>query len=158
MQFLRPNNSAEASDGLATLTAIGAGLAALVYSANVAEAFVTQAVADYLGYGQIIVGLVIALGYLPALIFLKSRGGQSTGVSAPEGFLNASFRQAAFSAFSLTMAFLIVLSVFDRTVLAQFTAKTAIDLVIVFALTAFAASFFVIQNFSPFGAGTGDEA
>ncbi len=158
MPFSIPHNSAEASDTLATLTAWAASLAALVYSVNIAEVFVTEAVAAYLGYGQILFGLVILLGYLPALIFLKSRGGRPTGASSPEGFLNASFRQAAFSAFSLTIAFLIALSLFDRLILANVTAKTAIDLVVVFALAAFAASFLVIKNFSSFGEAPGDGA
>ncbi len=157
MPFSRPRNSAEASDSLATLTAAGAGLAALVYSVNVVEVFVSEALADLLGYGQILLGLLLLLGYLPALLFLKSRGGRPTGRDSPEGFSNLSFRQATFSAFSLTMVFLIILNVLDNKILAQITAKTAIDLVIVFALTAFAASFFVIDNSSRASFDPGDE-
>lgn len=158
MSFLNPRNPAEASDGLATLTAAATGLAALIYSVNVIEVFVSAATADLLGYAQIAGGVLIVAVFGPMLLFLKSRGGKPAGKPAGGGYLNALFRQAALTAFSLTLAFMIVLSIFDRTVLARLTAQTAIDLVITFALAIFAISFFIIDRFSHVGEGLGDEA
>jgi hypothetical protein len=53
---------------------------------------------------------------------------------------------------------MILLSVFDRTVLARLTAETAVDIVITFALAAFAFTFFVINRVGRFGDEAGDEA
>ena len=157
MSFINPSNSAEASDSLATLTAAAIALAALVYSVNVVEVFVSEATGDLLGHAQIAGALLILAVYGPLLVFLKSRGGRPAGKPSAGGSLNALFRQAGLTAFSLTLVFMIVLSVLNRSVLSHFSAEAAVDLVITFALAAFAVSFFIINRFSRFGDELGEE-
>lgn len=158
MSVLNPRNAAEATDSLASVTAAAVGLAALVYSVNVAETFVPEAASELLGYAQIAGGLLILVVFGPLLILLKARGGRPAGRPSSGGYLSALFRQAALTGFSLTVLFMIVLSVFDRTVLARFSAETAIDIVITFALAAFAISFFVLNRLGRLGDELGDEA
>ena len=150
----RSSNPAEASDRLATLTAAAAGVAAMIYLANVAELFASGLLADLVGYGQIGLGLIVLVVYLPALLLFKSRGGHAEGIRSAGGFMNAIMRKAASTAFNLTIGFVVALSILDRTVLSHFTAKSAIDLVIAFALAAFSVSFFILNQFT---SGLGDE-
>jgi hypothetical protein len=49
MSVFNPRNSAEATDSLASVTAAATGLAAVVYSVNVVETFVSEPTADLLG-------------------------------------------------------------------------------------------------------------
>lgn len=158
MSFLNPRNPAEASDFLATLTAAAAGLAALVYSVNVVEVFIPKGAADLLGHAQIAGALLILGVVAPLMIFLKIRGGRPAGRGTSGGYLDALYRQASLSAFSITLAFMIALKVLDRTVLAHFSAEAAVDLVITFALAAFAVSFFLINRFGRIGEGGGEDA
>lgn len=158
MSYLNPRNQSEASDSLANLTAAATGLAALVYSANVLDGFVSASAATFLGYGQIVGGLLILGVFGPLMFFFKSRGGRPTGKPAAEGYLQTLFRQAGLTAFSLTIVFMIALSIFDRTVLARVTSETAIDLVITFALAIFAISFFAINRFSRGDVEFGDQS
>ncbi|MEQ8558197.1 MAG: hypothetical protein RIB03_07750 [Henriciella sp.] len=148
MSIDSPRSPAEASDRLVNLAAAGAGIAAIIYSANVVEGFVSEAVADFVGYGQIAMGLIILLAYLPALLYLKSRGGRGTGKHYTAGFFNTIMRKAIVNAFNLTIGFLIILSILSRTVLSHFTAESMVDLMIAFALATFSISFFVISRFS----------
>jgi len=147
MSFLNPQSGAEASDSLATLTAATVGLAALVYSVDVIESFVSVSTADLLGSAQLVGGLLIVIAFIPLLVFFKARGGRPAGKPGQDSFLSVLFRQAALTAFSLTLVFMIVLSVLENRVLSKISAETAIDLVITFALAIFAVSFFVINRF-----------
>lgn len=158
MSVLNPRNPAEASDGLATLTAAATGLAALVYAINVAEVFIPAATAELLGYAQIAGGGLIVAIVAPLLIRLKMRGGKPAGRGTSAGYLSALFRQASLTAFGLTLAVMVALSIFDRTVLAHLSAETVVDLLITAALAFFALSFFVINRFSPLDEGLGGES
>lgn len=158
MSVLNPRNAAEASDGLATLTAAATGLAALVYSVNVVEVFVPEGTADLLGYLQIAGVVLILAVYAPLMIHLKVRGGRPAGGGTSGGYLDALYRQASLTAFSVTLVFMVVLSLFDQRVLAHLSAETAVDLLITFALAAFSLSFFVINRFGRLGEGVGEGA
>ena len=79
-----------------------------------------------MGYGQIGLGLIVLVVYLPALLLFKSRGGHAEGIRSAGGFMNAIMRKAASTAFNLTIGFVVALSILDRTVLSHFTAKSAI--------------------------------
>lgn len=155
MPFLNPRNAAEASDLLATLTAAAAGLAALVQSVNVIEVFVSESTAGLLGYIQVVGIILILVVFAPMLILLKKRGGKAARHGAAGSYFGALLRQAASTAFSVTFAFLIVLSLFERRVLAHLSAETAVDLLISFALATFALSFFLTDRFGHLGEGTG---
>ena len=158
MSVLNSRNSAEASDSLATLTAAATGLAALVYSVNVVEVFAPEGAADLLGHVQMAGALLVIAGFGPLMIFLKSRGGRPAGRGTSGGYLDALYRQASLTAFSATLAFMIVLSLFERTVLVHLSAETAVDLLITFALAIFSASFFVINRFSRLDPGAESDA
>ncbi len=147
MPFKNLRSPAEASDSLVSLTAVGAGIAAIVYSANVIEVFASDTFADIVGYGQIIFGLLILLAYFPSLLFLKARGGRAAGKHSAGGFLYAIMQKAIIRAFNLTIGFLIVLSLLAHTVLSHFTAESMVDLVIAFALASFSISFLMINRF-----------
>jgi hypothetical protein len=157
MSFVNPRSPAEASDSLATVTAAAMAFAALIYSVNVIEVFAPDSSAGWLGYFQIGAAVVLIAVFAPLIFFLKSKGGRSAGKSAAAGYLSALFRQAALTAFSLTLAFMVLLSLFDRMVLSRLSAEAAIDLVITFALAIFAVSFFIINRFSRLDDGHGDE-
>ena len=151
MTFLNPRNPAEATDGLATLTAGATAVAALIYALNAASAFVSEGAADVLVYVQIAGAVLIAAVYLPLLVILKLRGGQPAGRGTSPGYLSALFRQAGLTAFSLTIAFLVLLSVFGESFLAHFSADKSIDLMLAFGLASFSLAFFVINRFSRLG-------
>lgn len=154
MSFLNPRNSAEASDVLATLTAAATGLAALVQSVNVIEVFVSEGTAELLGYMQMAGGILIIGVFAPMLILLKRRGGKA-GEGAGESYLSALLREAASTAFSFTLAFMILLSLLERRLLAHLSAETAVDLLITVVLALFALSYFLIDRFGHVGEGAG---
>lgn len=151
MSVINPRNSAEATDGLATLTAGATGVAALIFALDFASVFVSEAAGAVFGYVRIAGGVLIAGAYLPLLIVLKRRGGQPAGRATSPGYLSALFRQAALTAFSLTIAFLVLLSIFGESFLARFSAERSIDLMLAFGLASFSLSFFVINRFSRLG-------
>jgi len=151
MSLVNPRNPAEATDGLATLTACATAVAALIYALNVASVFVPEGAADVFGYVQIGGAVLIGAAYLPLLIVLKLRGGQPAGRGTSPGYLSALFRQAGFTAFSLTIAFLVLLSVFGESFLTRFSAERSIDLMLAFGLASFSLAFFVINRFSRLG-------
>ena len=142
------HNPAEASDSLANLTAAAAGAAAIIFAVNVVEFFASETVGVWAGYGKIVVGLLIAAVYLPALSIFKMRGGRVDGMRSADGFLNAMIRRAASMAFNLTIGFLVALSLLKNIVLSHFTAEAIVDLAIAFALAAFSISFFVLNRSS----------
>jgi hypothetical protein len=148
MSIINPRNSAEATDGLATLTACATAVAALIFALNFASVFVSEAATAVFGYVQVAGGVLIAATYLPLLIVLKLRGGQPAGRGTTPGYLSARFRQAGLTAFSLTVAFLVLLSVFGEPFLAHFSADQSIDLMLAFGLASFSLAFFVINRFS----------
>lgn len=148
MSLFSPRSPAEAGDSLAGLTAVVAGIAAIIYAANVAEAFIDGGLAPIVGYGQIALGVLIVAFYLPVVLFLKSRRSSGGGAQSEEGFLNAVMRKATSTAFELTVAFAVLLGLMERTVLSHLTAKSVSDLVVAFALGAFAVSYFVFNRFS----------
>jgi hypothetical protein len=158
MSFLNPRSAAEASDSLAGLTSAVLGLAAIVYSVNVIEIFVSQATADLLGRAQLAGGVLMILIYAPLLLFFKSRGGRPPGKPAQNSYLGTLFRQAALTAFSLTLVAMLVLSMLVDRVFEQMSAETAIDLMITFALAIFALAFFVINRLGDAGQAMGGEA
>lgn len=148
MSLFSPRSPAEADDSLAGLTAVGAGAAAIIYAANVAETFIDGGLASIVGYGQIALGVLIVAFYLPAILFLKSRRSIAGGARSDEGFLNAVIRKATSTAFGLTVAFTVLLGLMEHTVLSRLTTESVTDLVVAFALGAFAISYFVINRFS----------
>lgn len=154
MSILNPRNAAEASDALATLTAAASGLAAVVYSVNVLEVFVSGRTAELLGHVPM-AGVILIVGvFAPMLILLKRRGAvQGAGGS----YFSALFRQASLTAFSVTLAIMIVLSLLERRVLAHLSAENAVDLLISVALATFALSFFLIDRFGHVGEGAGGD-
>lgn len=158
MSFLNPRSAAEASDSLAGLTSAVLGLAAIVYSVNVIEIFVSQATADLLGQAQLAGGVLMISIYAPLLLFFKSRGGRPPGKPAQNSYLGTLFRQAALTAFSLTLVAMLVLSMLVDRVFEQMSAETAIDLMITFALAVFALAFFVINRLGDSGQAMGGEA
>jgi hypothetical protein len=158
MPVLNFRNQAEASDALATLTAAAAGLAALIQSVNVIEVFVRESTAELLGYVQMAGVIVIFVVFAPMLILLKRRGGKAAGQGAGGSYFSVLLRQASSTAFSVTFAFMMVLSFLERTVLAHLSAETAVDLLISFALAMFALSFFLIDRFGHLGGGAGADA
>lgn len=155
MSIFNPRNPAEASDGLATLTAAATGLAALVYAINVVEVFVPESTAELFGYVQIAGGVLIVAIFAPLLIHLKRRGAKPAGRGSSAGYLNALFRQASLTAFSITLAVMVLLSMLESTVLAHLAAETVVDGLITFALAMFAISFFMINRFGALGEGAG---
>lgn len=157
MPIFNPRNSAEANDGLATLTAAATGLAACIYAINVIEALIPEAAAALLGYIQIAGVILIVAVIAPLLIHLKRRGGRPAGRRSSSGYLGALFRQASLTAFSLTLAFMVVLSIFNRTVLTLISAETVVDLIITVSLALFALSFFVFNRFSDMDEGLGED-
>lgn len=158
MSFFNPKSAAEASDSLAGLTSGVMGLAAIVYSINVIETFVSPATANLLGTAQMAGGVAILVIYLPFLILFKSRGGRPAGKPAQDSYLGAMFRQAALTAFSLTLAGMLALSMLGGRLLEHMSAETAIDLAITLALAVFAASFFVINRLGAAGEAMRGEA
>lgn len=148
MRKSRSKSPAEASDSLANLTAAAAGAAAIIFAGNVVEAFDIVVVGDWVGYAQIVLGLLIAAVYLPALLIFKTRGAQVDGMRPAEGFLNAMIRRAASMAFNLTVGFLVALSLLKNSLLSHFSAEAAVNLATAFALAAFSISFFVLNRFS----------
>lgn len=156
MSFLNPRSGAEASDSLASLTAAALGLAAVIYSVNVAETFVSASTANLLGNVQIIAAAGLVLGYLPLLIYFKSRGGRPAGKPEEDSYLSSLFRQASLTAFSVTLGFMLALSIIGDGLLEQMTAETAVDLAITFAMAVFALSFFVINRLTGAAEDKGD--
>lgn len=147
MSFMNPRNPAEACDSLVTLTAAAMALVALLQSANVIEFFAPEAVTGLLGTAQS-AGAVLVVGVFgPLFIFLKFRGATPAAKSSSGGYIGALLRQTALSAFSATIAFMVMLSVLGERVLSRFTAEVALDLVISFAFGSFAVSFFIINRF-----------
>lgn len=102
------------------------------------------------GLAQIAGAGLIAAVYLPLLILLKVRGGQPAGRGTSPGHLSALFRQAGFTAFSLTIAFLVLLSVFGGPLLAHLSAERSIDLM-AFGLASFSLADVVINRFGRLG-------
>lgn len=158
MSILKPRNGAEASDALATLTAAATGLAALVQLVNVIEVFVSEGTAELLGHFQLAGVILIIAVFAPLWILLKKSAGRASRRGASGGYLSAVVRQASGTAFSVTLAFMILLSLLDRTVLAHLSAETAVDLLISFALAMFALSFLFTDRFSHLDAGAGEDA
>lgn len=155
MSVLDPRNAAEASDILATLTAAASGLAALVYSVNVIEVFVSDGTAELLGHIQLAGGILLVAVFAPTLILLKRRRGRVAGRGDDESYFGALGRQATSTAFAITLAFMVLLSLLERRVLEHLSAETAVDLIISFALAMFALSFFLIDRFGRVGEGAG---
>lgn len=155
MSVLNPRNAAEASDTLATLTAAATGMAALVYSVNVIEVFVSDGTAELLGHVQLAGGILLVAVFAPILILLKRRRGRAAGRRDDESYFGALGRHATSTAFAGTLAFMILLGLLERRVLAHLTAETAVDLLISFALAMFALSFFLIDRFGHVGEGAG---
>ncbi|MDT8342101.1 MAG: hypothetical protein RQ751_11370 [Longimicrobiales bacterium] len=152
MSILNPRSPAEARDVLATLTAAAVGVAALVYSVNVLEVFVPEGTAHVLGLAQIAGAVLILAVYAPMLVRLKRRGGRPEGNDSAGGsYLQAVFRQASSTAFSVLLVVLVVLSLLERTVLAHLTAGTAVDLIITLALTVLSLSYFFVNRFGRLG-------
>jgi hypothetical protein len=89
------------------------------------------------------------------LILLKTRGGKAAGHGAGGSYLSALVGRASSTAFSVTLAFMILLSFLERRVLAHLSAETSVDLLISFALAMFALSFFLIDRFGHLGEGVG---
>ncbi|PWE17524.1 hypothetical protein DDZ18_07585 [Marinicauda salina] len=158
MSIFNPRNPAEATDGVATLTAAGTAVVAFIFSLNVAEDFISSASGDLIKYLQIGGAALIVTVFAPLLINLKIRGGKPAGRGSSGGYLSALFRQAALTAFSLMVAFLVGLSIMDRTVLSRLSAESTVDLIITFALAMFALSFFIINRFGMVGEDVGGEA
>lgn len=156
MSILKLRNAAEASDVLATLTAAATGLAALIQSVNVIEVFVSEGTAELLGYLQMGGGILLLGVFAPMLIILKRRGGRTAGDGAGGSYLSALLRQAASTAFSFTLAFMVLLSFLERRVLAHLTAETAVDLLITVVLALFALSYFLIDRFGHVGEAAGE--
>ncbi len=156
MSILNHRNAAEASDTMATLTAAATGLAALVSSVNVVEVFVSAATAELLGYLQMAGGILIIAVFGPMWFLLKKRAGRAAGRGA-SGYLTAVVRRASGTAFSVTLAFMILLSLLERRVLVHLSAENAVDLLVSFALATFALSFFLIDRFGHLGEGAGED-
>lgn len=158
MSILTPRNAAEASDALATLTAAATGLAALIASVNVVEVFASEGTAELLGYLQVAGVILILAVFAPTWFLLKRRAGRSAGRGASGSYLNAVVRKASGTAFSVTLASMILLSLLESSVLAHLSAENAVDLLISFALAMFAVSFFLIDRFGPLDEGAGEDA
>jgi len=156
MSFLNPRSGAEASDGIATLTAIGMAVAALIFALNVAEASVSASVNDLFDLLRIGAVIFILAVLAPLVIFFKLRGGRPAGRGTSPGYLSALFRQAALTAFSLTVLFLVFLTVLGEPILAQLSAERSVDLILAFALASFSLAYFVINRFSRLGEEAGE--
>lgn len=159
VSYFKPGSRAEVTDRVADLTALAAGLAALIYVIGVVEPYVPSAAAGLLDIVQLVAGIVILAGYLPLLTYFKTRfGGEPINPWKSDGFIGAVVKRAGFTAFSLLILFMVVLTTLEKTVLSRISAAILLDGVIAFALLAFSIAFLAFSRSGTSEDGSRDNA
>ncbi len=159
MSYFKPGGKAEATDRLADITGLAVGFVAIIKMLSVAQNYVPAGTADMLDAAQMVGGAVILAIYLPLFIYFKTRFGTETmNPWTSDSFVASVLKQAGLTAFSVLLLAMVVLSMLDKTVLANVSAEILLDGIIAVALAAFSVAFFAYNRAGASEDGSGDGA